>query len=134
MVGEGCGLSSQHRSKVQSIIWYCRLFAVTDPVEDLLVAMMTDGADTLREAEVIQRNYLTALSSSPLGTVRVSGKNTHERELSIVCDWQGDSSLPIEARNFARTAEQHLLDDLDCWNRSEDDFLLNVKSTRSEVG
>lgn len=108
------------------IIWYCQLFELTDPVEALLMTVMTDGVDNLREADAIQRNILCAISSSPMGIVGAAGvmnDNQHQRELSTVRDWQDDSDLPIEIRNFAREAEQYLLDDLDRWSRFEEDFI-----------
>jgi hypothetical protein len=108
------------------IIWYCQLFELTDPVEALLLTVVGDGVDNLREADAVQRNILCAISSSPMGTAgaaRVMNDNQHQRELSTVRDWQDDSELPIEIRNFAREAEQHLLDDLDQWSRFEEDLL-----------
>lgn len=108
------------------IIWYCQLFELTDPVEALLLTVMGDGVDNLREADAVQRNILCAISSSPMGTAggaRVMNDNQHQRELSTVRDWQDDSELSIEIRNFAREAEQHLLDDLDQRSRLEEDFL-----------
>lgn len=107
------------------IIWYCQLFELTDPVEALLLTVMGGGVDDLRQADAIQQNILCAISSSPMGTAgatRMMNDNQHQRELSTVRDWQDDSELPIEIRNFAREAEQHLLDDLDEWSRLEEDL------------
>lgn len=103
------------------IIWYCQLFTLTDAIENLLLAVMRDGVDNLREAESIQRNILAALSTSPLDSPAAIGGDEHERELATVRSWQEDGELPVDIRNFARQAEQHLLDDLDRWNRFEED-------------
>jgi uncharacterized protein (UPF0147 family) len=58
-----------------------------------------------------------------MGTAEVMNDNQYQRELATVRDWQNDSDLPIEIRNFAREAEQHLLDDLDQLARFEEDIL-----------
>lgn len=115
-------VSDCSKEELLRIIWYCQLFAITDSVEELLLAVMTDGVDNLREAESIQRNILSALSSSPLGTAHVMSSQKYERELAVVRGWQEDRDLPISVRNFARTAEDYLLDDLDRWDRFEEDL------------
>lgn len=104
------------------IIWYCQLFELTGSVEQLLLTVMENGVNNLRDAKAIRRNILCAISSNPMGTARVMNDNQNQRELSIVRDWQDDGNLPIEIRNFAREAEQHLLDDLDQWQRFEEDL------------
>lgn len=104
------------------IICYCRLFTLTDAIENLLLAVMRDGVDNLREAEAIQRNILTALSSSPLDSPAAIGGDEHERELATVRDWRDNGDLPIDIRNFTRKAEQYLLGDLDRWARFEEDY------------
>jgi hypothetical protein len=116
-------VSTCSEDQLLRIIWYCQLFELTDPVETLLLTVMADGVDNLREAEAIQRNILCAISSSPMGTAEVMNDNQYQRELATVRDWQNDSDLPIEIRNFAREAEQHLLDDLDQLARFEEDIL-----------
>ena len=40
----------------------------------------------------------------------------------IVHGWWDNVDLPVAIQNFARKAEQYLLDDLDRWARSEDDL------------
>jgi len=104
------------------VIWYSQLFTLRDPVENLLLAVMGEGVDDLREAESIQSNIMSALSTSPLDSPAAIGPQEHERELAIVRAWQNDDDLPVDIRNFARKAEQRLLDDLDRWTRFEDDL------------
>ncbi len=116
-------ISDCSEDQLLRIIWYCQLFELTDPIENLLLTVMEDGIDNLRQAEAIQRNVLCAISSSPMGTARVMSNNLHRRELATVRDWQDNNDLPIAIRNFARKAEQHLLDDLDQWDRYEEEIL-----------
>ena len=40
----------------------------------------------------------------------------------MIQTWQNNRSLPTQVRNFARKAERHLVDDVDAWDRFEDDF------------
>jgi hypothetical protein len=105
------------------VIWYSQLFTLRDPVENLLLAVMGEGVDDLREAESIQSNIMSALSTSPLDSPAAIGPKEHKRELATVRAWQNDDDLPVDIRNFARKAEQRLLDDLDRWTRFEDDLL-----------
>jgi len=104
------------------VIWYCELFALSDPVQDVLIAVMTDGLDSLRDADAIQRNIISAIASSPRGRVGGMTSNMHQEEIAILQTWQNDRNLPTQVRNFARKAERHLMDDVDAWDRFEDDF------------
>jgi len=115
-------VSTCSEDQLLRIIWYCQLFELTDPVETLLLTVMSDGVDNLRDAEAIQRNILCAISSSSMGTAAVMNSDQHQRELAVVRNWQDNSDLPVEIRNFAREAEQHLLDDLDQQARFEEEF------------
>lgn len=110
-------VSNCSEDQLLRIIWYCKLFALIDSIEYLLLTVMRDGVENLREAEAVQRNILAAISSTPLGTTRVMNDRSHQRELATVRNWRDDGSLPIEIRNFARRAEQYLLDDLEQWDR-----------------
>lgn len=116
-------VSTCSEDQLLRIIWYCQLFELTDPVETLLLTVMSDGVDNLREAEAIRRNILCAISSSSMGTAAVMTDDQYQRELAVVRNWQDDRDLPIEIRNFAREAEQHLLDDLDKQARFEEGIL-----------
>jgi uncharacterized protein (UPF0147 family) len=58
-----------------------------------------------------------------MGTAAVMTDDQYQRELAVVRNWQDDRDLPIEIRNFAREAEQHLLDDLDKQARFEEGIL-----------
>lgn len=116
-------VSTCSEDQLLRVIWYCQLFELTDPVENLLLTVMSDSVENLREAETIRRNILCAISSSSMGTPAVRNDNQYRRELAAVRDWQDDDDLPVEIRNFAREVEQHLLDDLDQKTRLEEEHL-----------
>lgn len=104
------------------VIWYCEVFALSDPVQDILIAVMTDGLDSFRDANAIQRNIISAIASSPRGRVGGMTSNMHQEEIATLQAWQNDQNLPTQVRNFTRKAERHLVDDVDAWDRFEDDF------------
>jgi hypothetical protein len=105
------------------VIWYCQIFALSDSIEDLFIALMTEGVTNLREEEAIQRNIISALVSSPMGGFGAVTADRYRRELETVRNWQDDSELPPAVRNFARRAEQAILDDIDHWDRIGEDLL-----------
>jgi hypothetical protein len=84
---------------------------------------MTEGIDSFRDADVIQRNIICTISSSPLGEARTMRNDMHQREIAVLRDWRDDHSLPTAVRNFARKAERYLLDDLTQWDRFEEDYV-----------
>lgn len=105
------------------IVWYCELFTLPDTVENLLLTVMNHGVDDLREAESIQRNILSGLSTSSFEHGARSGGVGHGQELATVRGWKNDEDLPVDIRSFARKAEQYLLDDIDQHARFEKEFL-----------
>lgn len=104
------------------VIWYCEVFDLSDPVQNVLITVMTDGVDSLRDADAIQRNIISAIVSSPRGRVGGMTSDMHQEEIAVLQTWQNDQSLPTQVRNFARKAERHLVDDIDAWDRFEDNF------------
>lgn len=115
-------VSNCSENQLLRIIWYCELFALSDTVQDVLMAVMTDGVDSLRDADAIQRNIISAIASSPRGQVGGMTSNMHQEEIAVLQTWQNDRSLPTQVRNFARKAEQYLIEESDTWDRFEEDF------------
>lgn len=115
-------ISDCSEDQLLRVIWYCELFALSDLVQDALIAVMTDGLDSLRDADAIERNIISAIASSPRGRVGGMTSNMHQEEIAILQTWQDDRNLPTQIRNFARKAERHLVDDVDARDRFEDDF------------
>ena len=104
------------------VIWYCELFAFTDPVQNILIAVLTDGIDSLRDADAIQRSIISAIASSPQARVSGATSNLHQEEIATLQAWKDNKDLPTQVRNFARKAQQHLVDDADAMDRFEDNF------------
>jgi hypothetical protein len=115
-------VSNCSEDQLLRIIWYCELFALSDTVQDVLIAVMTDGVDSLRDADAIQRNIISAIASSPRDQVGGMTSNMHQEEIAVLQTWQNDLSIPTQVRNFAQKAEQYLIEESDTWDRFEEDF------------
>lgn len=95
------------------IIEYCKLLVFSDAVERILLAILTDGVDDLRDVDRIRHNILATLSSDPMARVGPMTENQKSKELAAVRRWQDNTELPISVRQFAEEAEQELLEEID---------------------
>lgn len=108
--------------QLKRVIWYCGLFPLTDTVEDIVLAVMVDGVGDIRRAETIQNEILAMLVSDPMGEVASLSGERRQDELEAVRDWQQDTGLPIGVQNFAREAEQYILEDIERLEQWEEDL------------
>lgn len=92
---------------------YCKLLLLSDAVEKILLTILTQGVDNLRDADRIRNSILSVLSSDPMARVGPMTKDLKSDELDAVRRWQDDPDLPISVRLFAEEAEQYLLDDIE---------------------
>lgn len=103
-------------SQLVQITEYCKLLVLSDAVERILLAILTDCVDELRTADRIRHNILATFSSDPMARVGPMTENQKSKELAAVRRWQDNTDFPISARRFAEEAEQYLLDDIEQTN------------------
>lgn len=100
-------------NELAQILEYCKLHVFCDPIEDILLAVLTESDDDFRTSDAVRQPVISVLTSDAQVHVGPVTDEDKASELDAVQRWQDDPDLPPDVRRFADEAEQAIRRDLD---------------------